>query len=1029
MQDTISLGAPAAARPHRGRKKTRAFRGSRRKADDFVTRVRRVDLSNESDAKLRARADDIRQGNFTDREETLVECAAVVDETIRRRIGAWRLFDSQGARAEIAEYRESPQGPVVPDEVIEETIAFVDQESAARYAADIPLSARFYQAVEQSSIAEAVRFEPTDEQIAAGRLMLDGNVVEMDAGEGKTIAAAFTAAAHALSGRKVHVITANDYLALRDAELLAPAYESLGLTVSAVLSHMGDSERRSAYGSDILYGALREFGFDYLRDNLRHSPDALVQSGLHAAIVDEADHVLIDEGRTPLIISGKPAHRTRSLFRVKSAVEALNEEQKRIASSIANGLTKTNDAENLRRFAKLLLADPENESVTAALASDARLLASVRAIVDDSYQDGGDNDLTDELFYTTDLHRGSVVLTERGAQFIESRIGSVFDADDLYGELSAIEEDWTMPLAERRRRTEAVSQRIATRYALANQAHQMLRAYILLKRGEDYIVSDGRVVLVDDLTGRRKSDSKYQHGLQTAVDAKEGVRVHPEPETLAYLTVEGFLRQYDHVSGMTGTAVDAEPQFQLSYGLDVVRLEPANPSRRVDRPPRMHPTREDKLRAIVDEAGYWHSFGRPVLIGARTVEQSDELSALLTRADIPHNRLDAVTNSDEARVVQKAGSSGVVTVATNMAGRGTDIILDSDLDERLIERFAHKIECTHASDRRTIRVDCGREDVAAALGSGAAKLCIPYRIEGSFLIVDGTAEEAYLEFGLGLHVIGTEMNDAARIDMQLRGRSGRQGQHGSSRFVLSLEDRPIVTARHRTQPTDAAEAQTFVERTQAWIERDTLADRAASGDFERVIELHTLDYYRERNALLDDDAFDETCRGIVRSVIHRLVSQAVPAFELGNYERRFDDLREIAQLDFCIDIEEFRGLGAAALSESISAMIAARLCDEPSIADTVQYARLAKTMMLQVSDRLWTQHLELVQEMASNARLSVLGRRSAVSELVLQAERAYGAFWEQASDEFVRRLAAFHPKEREEEEPVSIEDDLEAILV
>ena len=1029
MQDTISLGASPAARPHRGRKKTRAFRGSRRKADEFTARVRRVDLSNESDAELRARADDIRRGNFTDREESLVECAAVVDETIRRRIGAWRLFDSRGTLPEIAEYRESPQGLAGPDEVIAETMAFVEQESMARYTADIPLSARFYQAVERSSIAEAVRFEPTDEQISAGRLMLDGNVVEMDAGEGKTIAAAFTAAAHALSGRKVHVITANDYLALRDAELLAPAYESLGLTVRAVLSHMGDSERRSAYSNDILYGALREFGFDYLRDNLRHSPNELVQSGLHAAVVDEADHVLIDEGRTPLIISGKPAHRTRSLFRVKSAVEALIDEQKRIASSIANGLTKTNDAENLKRFAKLMLADPENESVTAALASDARLLASARATIDDSYQDGGENDLTDELFYTTDFRRGSVILTERGAQFIERRIGSVFDADDLYGELAAIEEDWTMPLDERRRRTDTVSQRIAIRYGLANQAHQMLRAYLLLKRGEDYIVSDGRVVLVDDLTGRRKSDSKYQHGLQTAVDAKEGVRVHPEPETLAYLTVEGFLRQYDHVSGMTGTAVDAEPQFQRSYGLDVVRLEPANLSRRVDRPPRMHPTRADKLRAIVDEAAHWHSFGRPVLIGARTVEQSDELSALLTRADIPHNRLDAVTNSDEARAVQKAGSSGAVTVATNMAGRGTDIIVDNDLDERLIERFAHKIERTRASDSRTIRVDCGREDAAEALGSGVAKLCIPYRIEGPSLIVDGTADEVYLEFGLGLHVIGTEMNDAARIDMQLRGRSGRQGQHGSSRFVLSLEDRPIVTARHRTQPTDAADAQTFVERTQAWIERDALADRAASGDFERVIELHTLHYYRERNALLDDDTFDETCRGIVRSAVHRLVSRAVPAFELGNYERRFDDLREIAQLDFCIDIEEFRGLGAAALSESISAMIAARLCDESSIADTLQYARLAKTMMLQVSDRLWTQHLELVQEMASNARLSVLGRRSAVSELVLQAERAYGTFWEQASDEFVRRLAAFHPKEQEEEEPVSIEDDLEAILV
>lgn len=1027
LQDTVFLHSPRAAQTQRSRKGTPAAGGARRKVEEFVGRVRRIDLSSESDAELRARADAIRRGEFTAHEDALVECAAVVDETMRRRIGAWRALEHRDGHSDIAKYRESPHRLDEHARVIAETMEFVEQESAVRYVADIALPARFYQAVRQSSIAEAVKFEPTDEQIAAGRLMLDGQVVEMDAGEGKTIGAAFSATAHALHGRKAHVITANDYLALRDAEMLAPAYESLGLTVSAILSHMGDSERRSAYRSDIIYGALREFGFDYLRDNLRYWPDELVQSGLHAAIVDEADHVLIDEGRTPLIISGKPTHRTRSLFRVKSAVEAMIHKQRQIASAIANGSTTTNDAENLERFAKIMLADPENESVTAALAGDTGLFARACALVDDSSEGG--NDLTDDLFYMTDIRQGFVMLTERGAQFIERRIGMVFDTSGLHSALSSIEADQTMPLAERRRQMETVHQRLATRYGLANQVHQMLRAYLLLKRGEDYIVSDGRVVLVDDLTGRRKSDSKYQHGLQTALDAKENVRVEPEPETLAYLTVEGFLRQYDHVSGMTGTAVDAAPQFQRSYRLDVVRLEPANPSRRVDRPPRMHSTRANKQRAIVNETAYWHSFGRPVLIGARTVEQSDKISALLTRADIPHNRLDAVTNDDEARVVRKAGSLGAVTVATNMAGRGTDIVLDDDLDERLTKRFSRKIERIHASDGRTVRVDCGRKDVAEDLAAQAANLCIPHRVEGFLFIVEGTAEEISLEFGLGLHVMGTEMNDAARIDMQLRGRSGRQGQHGSSRFVLSLEDHPFVTARHRIRLTDDADTQTFVERTQAWIEQDRLADRAASGDLDRVIELHTLGYYRERRALLDDDTFDETCREIVSSVIHRLISRVIPASELGNYGRRFDDLREIAQLDFCIDIEDLRGLGAAALSESMSAMVAKRLRDNAPIVDTQQYARLGKTMILQVSDRLWTQHLDLVQEMASNARLSALGRHSAVSDLIFRAERAYRTFWEQVSDEFVRRLATFHPEEPEEDESISLVDDLEAILV
>ena len=419
-----------------------------RSSQAFVSSVRNIDLANASDAELRAFAEEVKSKALDD--ETLPECVAVVDETIRRRIGAWQVFHPQFDHANIGGYRDPPHCLEGPDKTIAETLAFVAEESASRYFADIDLPSEFYSSIGESSLADALRFEPTDEQIAAGRLMLDRTVVEMDAGEGKTVAAAFPAITQALSRRKVHVITVNDYLALRDAELLAPAYEFLGLTVGAVLSHMSDAERRGAYRNDIVYGTLREFGFDYLRDNLRHSRVDMVQGGLEVAIVDEADHALVDDGRTPLIISGKPGGSVRSVFRVKQTVEGLIEEQKRVVASLAHSLSDDGATPRVERYAKVLLADPRNEAIVSAAARDSRLLSRARAVIDTYSEDGIENKLTDGLFYTTDPRRGLVALTARGSFHIESQLGPVFDAADLHAEFAAVESDRSVPLMERR---------------------------------------------------------------------------------------------------------------------------------------------------------------------------------------------------------------------------------------------------------------------------------------------------------------------------------------------------------------------------------------------------------------------------------------------------------------------------------------------------------------------------------------------------------------------------------------------------
>jgi preprotein translocase subunit SecA len=995
----------------------------------FVSTVWGVDISHMSDSELVARIDRFRQVGLDDH-GALAETFAIIAETIRRRLGAWRLFDPGFDHPALTRLSQMAPGLAGPDKTVIEMKAFVAEESKTRYFAEISLPADFYRAIDQSSVADALRFEPTDEQIVAGWLILDKTVVEMDAGEGKTVAAAFPAIVQALRGREIHVVTANDYLALRDAELLAPVYEVLGLTVGALLSHMGDAERRSVYRNDIVYGTLREFGFDYLRDNLRYSRNDFVQGPRQVAIVDEADHALIDEARTPLIISGRRSGTPRLIFRVKRAVEELIEEQRKLVSSLVKELAVPIDKEKKERFAKLFLADPRHDVVVSAIAEDKKLLSGIRMLVDEYAEDGIDNRLTVGLLYTVDVRRDMVTLTDAGSKFIEERLGPVFDTVDLEAGLGAGDANWALPLIERRREQDKKSQKISRQYGLVNQVHQMLRAYLLLERDEDYIVSDGKVVLIDDLTGRRKSDSKYQHGLQGALEAKEDVRVQPESETLAYLTVEGFVRQYDHVSGMTGTAVDATDQFKRSYSLNVARVQPTNELRRVDYSPRIYATQCEKLDAIMDEMRYWHGIGRPVLVGTRTVEQSDELSRLLTQADIPHNHLNAVTNDDEARIVQEAGAFGAVTVATNMAGRGTDILLDDDLDERVTERFLQSVDDLCQTKDHAIQIDCGSEDLVANLAFRLAQRDIPFRIAGTGIIVSRAGDEVRLEFGLGLHVIGTEMNESARVDRQLRGRSGRQGQYGSSRFLLSLEDRPFSTKTHSLSNSDSAGMQEFVNKVQSSIEEDGEAARTLSSDFAKVIERQTLNYYRTRNDILEEAHIDEMCETLVNDCVRRLVDLMMPSSEIGSYQLRYDDLVEIVRLDFKLDVEDFRGLGAGSLIAKISEAVITRFGDVAAAVSPAQYTRLVKTMLLQVGDEFWSQHLDILQDMMISAQLSSAGYTNAVTEFVFRADKAYGGFQQQVTDEFVSRLVKFETAEMlDDDESIILAHDLEAILL
>ena len=597
-------------------------------------------------------------------EMLLPECFAIVSEAIDRRLGAWRLFD------------DCEPGTAVEDSsLIGKTLTDVARQRRYRRDGDILLPGEFYAAVRQSDAGGRLRFRATDEQLLAGIHLFRGRVVQMDAGEGKTVAIAFAAAIHAVLGRRVHVVTANDYLADRDAGLLGPVYRSLGLDCGAVLGHMEAGERRHLYRRSIVYGSMRELGFDYLRDNLKTAPEDRVQQPLDVAVVDEADHALIDEAFTPLIISGNPLGGVRSAVRVNAAVAAMIDAQRSLAAGLAARLDSAgaNDADRARPLATIMLADPDDAALRGLAISQPRLMRRALALAEDDRAV-----LAEDLYYAVQPDKRFVTLAEKGREFLERRLGPVYDSA---GEARDVAND-----------APASPGRGARRYALANQVSQAMSAHLLLQRDVDYLVDDDGVVLIDPHTGRPKPENIYQGGLQQAVEAREGVRVRPESETLAQVSVSGFVSRYAHLAGITGTAGPAAGEFRRKYGLEVAVVPPVHVPSRVDLPPVVYGSREDKLAAVVDDVAARQRVGQPVLVGTRTVEQSAELGRLLTELGIPHRVLNAVTTHAEAEIVRSAGALGAVTVATHMAGRGTDILLEPGLDAQLVANCVAEIE-------------------------------------------------------------------------------------------------------------------------------------------------------------------------------------------------------------------------------------------------------------------------------------------------------------------------------------------------
>ena len=715
-----------------------------------------------------------------------------------------------------------------------------------------------------------------------------------------------------------------------------------------------------------------------------------------------------------------------------------------------------NFQEQVDVLARLYLADPENGYLAGQLSLEDRLRRRVLTAAYCALADMGQSPLAHGLHYAVDPRHEVVALTDVGQEFLEQHLGPIFDTGALELELERTESRDDIPLAERRSEGGRLRRRLSRRYSQMNQVQQTLRACLLLKRDVDYVVVGGEVVLVDKLTGRVRPDSKYQYGLQAALEAKEGVHVHPATEALARVSVQGFMKQYSQLAGMTGTATASADELRREYGLDVVALPPALQSRRRDLPTRLYSSRQDKLQAVVDQVKLCRRVGRPVLVGALTVEQSEEISRLLTQHGVQHRLLNAGASAGEEDVVRSAGRLGAVTVATNMAGRGTDIVLEPGLDEHITDGYVKLVRELLSGGASEVTVTCANGHEAGVLESALARLgqvSVATRgdgEDGQTLVMAGGGDtpgsrSAELEFGLGLHVIGTEMNGSSRVDAQLRGRAGRQGEPGTSRLMMSLEDpsvvfgagfRPLAKQESQSDPrgrtfSEGAGTARRIGTAQAAVELDDEVSRGSASEYDRTVERQAFSYYRARREVVRSGSFHAVCLELTRDRARRLVDGSLPPAMIDRYGPQFDRMADELWLDYRLDVEHLHGLGIEALKQELESLMAGRLEQARARLGERQFDEAEKMLFLRTGDYLWAGHLSRLYDMMLSTSLCGRDHRGAVAEYVFRSREAYQRLREEVTDAFLPGLLdfAFHATPSTGARRVDVAKDVQEILV
>ena len=693
-----------------------------------------------------------------------------------------------------------------------------------------------------------------DVQMIGGIVLHRGNIAEMRTGEGKTLVATLPVYLNALSGKGVHVVTVNDYLAKRDSEWMGRLYNFLGMSTGLIVAGLDYDQRKQSYGADITYGTNNEFGFDYLRDNMVVHADQMVQRPLNYAIVDEVDSILIDEARTPLIISGPGERSTERYYELAKVVPHL---------------VKDED-------------------------------------------------------YTIDEKQKTIAPTEEGIAKVEKmlHIENLYDSSNL---------------------------------ELNHLLSASLRAYAMMERDKDYVVKDGEVVIVDEFTGRLMFGRRYSDGLHQAIEAKEGLRVERESQTLASITFQNYFRMYEKLSGMTGTAKTEEQEFNNIYGLEVYEIPPNKVLARVDMPDLIFKTKDAKYRAVVRDVVERHKTGQPILVGTTSITQSEMLSDMLTKAGVPHNVLNAKHHEQEAEIVANAGQHGMVTIATNMAGRGTDI----------------------------------------SLGEGVAELG-------------------------GLHILGTERHESRRIDNQLRGRSGRQGDNGSSQFFLSLEDDLMrifgadniagmmdKLGMEEDEPIEHSLITKSIERAQKKVENHNFNIRKYILEYDDVMNQQREVLYGQRRLILNNQSLRETILHMVDNLIINSMNQYADEKlypEEWNYEGLLKHLEIYFLEPGMLTVEQMEEYGRAELQDHLIDIAHKEYEKRESLFGETNMRELEKAIMLKVVDSKWMEHLDAMDMLKEGIGLRAYGQKNPLVEYKFEAYDMFENMKQAITDETIMYL-------------------------
>lgn len=693
-----------------------------------------------------------------------------------------------------------------------------------------------------------------DVQMIGGIVLHRGNIAEMRTGEGKTLVATLPVYLNALSGKGVHVVTVNDYLAKRDSEWMGRLYNFLGLSTGLIVAGLDYNQRKQSYGADITYGTNNEFGFDYLRDNMVIHADQMVQRPLNYAIVDEVDSILIDEARTPLIISGPGERSTERYYEL---------------AKIVPHLVKDED-------------------------------------------------------YTIDEKQKTIAPTDEGIAKVEKmlHIENLYDSSNL---------------------------------ELNHLLSASLRAYAMMERDKDYVVKDGEVVIVDEFTGRLMFGRRYSDGLHQAIEAKEGLRVERESQTLASITFQNYFRMYGKLSGMTGTAKTEEQEFNNIYGLEVYEIPPNKELARIDMPDLIFKTKEAKYRAVVRDVVERHKTGQPILVGTTSITQSEMLSDMLTKAGVPHNVLNAKHHEKEAEIVANAGQYGMVTIATNMAGRGTDI----------------------------------------SLGEGVAELG-------------------------GLHILGTERHESRRIDNQLRGRSGRQGDNGSSQFFLSLEDDLMrifgadniagmmdKLGMEEDEPIEHSLITKSIERAQKKVENHNFNIRKYILEYDDVMNQQREVLYGQRRLILNNQSLRETILHMVDNLIINSMNQYADEKlypEEWNYEGLLKHLEIYFLEPGMLTVEQMEEYGRAELQDHLIDIAHKEYEKRESLFGETNMRELEKAIMLKVVDSKWMEHLDAMDMLKEGIGLRAYGQKNPLVEYKFEAYDMFENMKQAITDETIMYL-------------------------